>query len=79
MGDERRKRARAALQKYNLITKIIAAFALAGVGISGCIAFVQVYHNYNAGCGLVCPLLLPFFSYTCILLFVGIMKEPFQG
>jgi len=48
MGDERRKRAWAAFKKYRLITKIIAAFVLAGIGISGCIAFAKVYHNYNA-------------------------------
>lgn len=34
--------------KYNLVTRIIAAFVGAGVGISGCVAFAKVYRNYNA-------------------------------
>ena len=42
------KRAWAAYQKYKLITRIIAAFAGAIAGISGCVAYVKVYQNYNA-------------------------------
>lgn len=45
---ERRKRAWEAYKKYRLVVKIIAAFSLAILGISGCIAFAKVYHNYNA-------------------------------
>lgn len=45
---ERLKRAWAGYQKYKLITRIISAFTGAIAGISGCIAYAKVYHNYNA-------------------------------
>ena len=48
MASERLKRAWAAYKKYRLVMKMIAAFTLTAVGISGCITFAKVYHNYNA-------------------------------
>lgn len=45
---ERLKRAWVAYKKYKLVMRIIAAFVGIAVGISGCIAFAKVYHNYNA-------------------------------
>ncbi|KAL9966216.1 hypothetical protein ACROYT_G024259 [Oculina patagonica] len=45
---ERLKRAWVAYKKYKLVMRIIAAFVGIIVGISGCIAFAKVYHNYNA-------------------------------
>lgn len=45
---ERLKRAWVAYKKYKLVMRIIAAFVGIIVGISGCIVFAKVYHNYNA-------------------------------
>ena len=45
---ERLKRAWIGYKKYKLVMRIIAAFVGITVGISGCIAFAKVYHNYNA-------------------------------
>lgn len=42
------KRALAGYQKYRLVKRIIAAIAGAAAGISGCITYAKVYHNYNA-------------------------------
>lgn len=45
---ERLKRAWGAYKKYKLVMRIIAAIVGIIVGISGCVAFARVYHNYNA-------------------------------
>ena len=42
------KRALVAFKKYRLIKRIIAAIAGAVAGITGCITFAKVLHNYNA-------------------------------
>lgn len=42
------RRALAAYKKYKLVTRIIAGFVGAIVGIAGCVAFAKVYKNYNA-------------------------------
>ena len=42
------KRALVAFKKYRLIKRIIAAIAGAVAGITGCITFAKVFHNYNA-------------------------------
>ena len=42
------KRAWIGYKKYKLVTRIIAAFVGAIVGISGCVVFVKIYQNYNA-------------------------------
>lgn len=45
---ERLKRAWIGYKKYKLVTRIIAAFVGAIVGISGCVVFLKIYQNYNA-------------------------------
>lgn len=42
------KRAWIGYKKYKMVVRIIAAFVGAIVGISGCVAFAKVYHNYSA-------------------------------
>ena len=45
---ERLKRGWIAYRKYKLVMRIIWAVVGVVVGISGCIVFTKVYHNYNA-------------------------------
>ena len=42
------KRAWEGYKKYKLIMRIISAIVGAIAGISGCITYAKVYHNYNA-------------------------------
>ena len=74
------KRAWVAYQKYKLITRIIAAFAGAIAGISGFVAYVKVYQNYNRlQHGPPFRQSLLFCSSALIFLFDAITKDSLQG
>ena len=73
------KRAWAAYQKYKLITRIIAAFAGAIAGISGCVAYVKVYQNYNAATWAAISAVFAILFLRINFLFDAITKDSLQG